>query len=53
MVIGLTLGVVLAEVGLRVFRIQPERYPPQRWLAWDGVAFRDTAIWGGKAHEAP
>ena len=44
---GLAVGALLAETCLRVLRIRPERYPPQQWLAWDGVAFRDTSIWGG------
>jgi tetratricopeptide (TPR) repeat protein len=44
---GLAAGALLAEACLRVFRIRPERYPPQQWLAWDGVAFRDTGVWGG------
>ncbi|PWU15906.1 MAG: hypothetical protein C5B50_14450 [Verrucomicrobia bacterium] len=45
---GLILGLLLAEATLRILHIQPERYPPQRWFAWDGKDFRDTSISGGK-----
>jgi hypothetical protein len=45
--LGLAAGLVFAEIGLRVFRVQPERYAPPRWLAWDGVKFREGDIWGG------
>ena len=46
LVVGLLAGLLLVEIGLRVFGIRPERYQPPRWLAWDGIAYRDLGIWG-------
>jgi hypothetical protein len=46
LIVGLLAGLLLVEVGLRVLGIQPERYQPPRWLAWDGVAYRNLGIWG-------
>jgi len=46
LVVGLLAGLLLVEFGLRVFGIRPERYQPPRWLAWDGIAYRDLGIWG-------
>ena len=51
--VGLVVGLLLAEIGLRALHLRPERYPPQQWLAWDGTAFRDTAIWGGGLMKRP
>jgi hypothetical protein len=51
--IGLALGTGLAEFGLRVFGIRPARYSPERWLAWDGVAFREAGLWGGGLIKRP
>ena len=36
---GVVLAALVAEAGLRVFDIKPERYPPARWSAWDGRQF--------------
>ncbi|MGD9644508.1 MAG: SGNH/GDSL hydrolase family protein [Pirellulales bacterium] len=46
LLVGLLVGIVVVEAGLRVFGIRPERYEKPRWLAWDGIAYRDLGIWG-------
>lgn len=44
--LGIAAGLVLAESLLRVFHIQPVRYNPARWWAWDGIMFRNGNLWG-------
>src|SRR5206468_2370099 len=38
---GLFVALLGTELGLRVFGIRPERYPPVKFLVWDGTAFVD------------
>jgi len=38
-VLGLVMGLVVTEVGLRALDIRPERYAPPTWLGWDGTQF--------------
>ncbi len=45
--VGLLMGLVGAEIGLRLLGIEPERYPPPLWLGWDGDRFRPLAEFGG------
>jgi hypothetical protein len=45
--IGLVVALLFSEAALRILHIQPERYDQPRWLAWDGVMFREGNIWGG------
>ena len=46
LLVGLLAGLLIVEIGLRVLSVRPERYRKPRWLAWDGVAYRDYGIWG-------
>lgn len=46
LLVGLLIGLLVVELGLRVLGVRPERYRKPRWLAWDGVAFRELGIWG-------
>ncbi|MBX9792064.1 MAG: SGNH/GDSL hydrolase family protein [Pirellulales bacterium] len=46
LLVGLLAGLLIVEFGLRVLGIRPERYRKPRWLAWDGIAYRDLGIWG-------
>lgn len=41
--IALVAACVLAEIGLRLLNIRPERYALPRWLAWDGTQYREEA----------
>jgi lysophospholipase L1-like esterase len=51
--LGLVAGFLMAEGILRVFHIQPARYQPPRWLAWDGSVFREGDLWGGGLIKRP
>ncbi|MBX3414283.1 MAG: SGNH/GDSL hydrolase family protein [Pirellulales bacterium] len=42
MLLAVVVGCLVAEVGLRLFGIRPERYPIPKWLAWDGQQFREA-----------
>lgn len=44
--LGLLAGGAATELGLRLFEIHPRRYPPPRWLAFDGTTFRRSDMWG-------
>jgi len=48
--LGIVLGLIGAEIGLRVMDIRPERYAPPTWLGWDGARFRHLAEFGGWGH---
>ena len=37
---------VVTELGLRLLDVHPRRYPPPRWLAFDGKTFRRSDMWG-------
>jgi len=39
--LAVVVALLLAELGLRVLGIRPERYPAPRWLAWDGREYRE------------
>lgn len=45
--VGLVLGVLTAEIGLRAFDIRPERYSPPQVFGWDGTQFRPFESFGG------
>ena len=51
--LGILAGCALSEIGVRVFRLQPERYARPRWLAWDGAQFVDCGLWGGGMIKRP
>ena len=42
---GLVFGLVVAEALLQLADVQPERYRPPRWSAFDGTAFRRGDMW--------
>jgi len=42
---GLALGLVVAEAGLQLADIRPERFRPPRWSAFDGNSFRHSDMW--------
>ena len=41
--VGLFVGVVLTELGLRVFGVAPERYPESKWYVWENGRYEPTA----------
>jgi hypothetical protein len=43
---GLVAGVVMAETGLRLAGMRPQRYPPPLFLAWGDGKFHDAGMWG-------
>lgn len=45
--LGLILGILTAEIGLRAFDIRPERYPPPQVFGWDGTQFLPFGSFGG------
>ncbi len=45
--VGVVLGILTAEIGLRAFDIRPERYPPPAVFGWDGTQFRAFQSFGG------
>jgi hypothetical protein len=46
LLVGLLAGLLVVEIGLRFLGVRPERYHKPRWLAWDGIAYRDLGMWG-------
>lgn len=42
LLLAVVVGSVVAEIGLRLFDIQPARYPIPKWLAWDGQQYREA-----------
>lgn len=45
--LGIGLGIVLAETGLRLAGVRPRRFPPPVFLAKDGGNYLDEGMWGG------
>jgi GDSL-like Lipase/Acylhydrolase family len=43
LLLAVVVACLLAEIGLRLFDLRPERYPIPRWLAWDGTQYREAA----------
>lgn len=43
LLLALVVACALAEIGLRLFDVRPERYPIPRWLAWDGTQYREAS----------
>ena len=41
--VGLLVGVVLTELGLRIFGVAPERYPESKWFVWENGRYEPTA----------
>ena len=43
--VGLLVGLITAEAILQLADLQPERYRPPRWSAYDGQSFRRSDMW--------
>ncbi|MFP6769084.1 MAG: SGNH/GDSL hydrolase family protein [Planctomycetaceae bacterium] len=44
--VGLAIGLVLAEAGLQVGNVRPQRFSAPRWSAFNGSSFRPSDMWG-------
>jgi lysophospholipase L1-like esterase len=47
-VAGLLVGVLLTELGLRIFGVAPERYPESQWFVWEDGRY-EPAVKGVRA----
>ncbi len=47
------MGLLIAELVLRVFDLRPERYPYPKWLALGSGTFKERGMWGGGLIKQP